>query len=94
MIDFNMKALVKKYGSWVRVQVAFYDFLFETASEMCATCFRETAVDEIMQGGFADGENVYETVIDKLEEIFETADAAWLQFIEAEEAEAQGCIDK
>ncbi|GAG42902.1 unnamed protein product, partial [marine sediment metagenome] len=32
--SFNEKKLIEKYGNWVRVQVAFYDFLFQKAIEI------------------------------------------------------------
>lgn len=89
MIDFNMKKLVAKYGSWVRVQVEFYDFLIETASKMTPKGFRETAMYEITAGNFADGEDFYETIIHKLEYIFTTAESAWLEFLRVELEEVE-----
>lgn len=84
MIDFNMKGLVEKHGTWVRVQVEFYDFLFETASELCAKHFREEATQEFLSGGFADTNEFYEVTIGKLEGLFATPEQAWLQFLEVE----------
>lgn len=54
------------------------------ASELCAAHFRETAFQEIASGGFADGEDVYERTVSKLEEMFATAESAWLDFLEQE----------
>jgi len=30
---FNNKKLIKKYGSWIKIQNAFYNFLFKKATE-------------------------------------------------------------
>jgi hypothetical protein len=83
-IMFHEEALVEKYGSWVRVQVAFYDFLFEAASELCPAHFREVAMESVMAGEWSDGSEFYEVTIDKLEEIFKTQEEAWQAFLEAE----------
>lgn len=83
-MGFQTEALVKKYGSWVRVQVAFYDFLFEKASGMCASCFTGTAIDNVAAHQWADGCRFYELTIKKLEEIFATPDEAWQSFLEGE----------
>ena len=80
-IEFDMKCLVKKYGSWVRVQVAFYDFLFMTATKMSPKNFRETVLVEIASGGFADGEGAYEKAMSILEETFATPESAWVAFL-------------
>lgn len=77
---FNDPALVAIYGSWVRVQVAFYDFLFLSALEMCPECFRQKAVAEAMSGGFADGEDFYERSVKKIEENLTDFDTAWNLF--------------
>lgn len=84
VLDFNNAELVEKYGSWVRVQVEFYDFLFASASEMCAQDFRDQANKSFQNGGFADGCDFYETVISKLENLMETPEQAWEQFMYVE----------
>jgi len=84
LIDFQDSKLLKKYGSWVRVQVAFYDFLFETGSELCPECFRERVVVDIVSGGWADGEGVYEETMTVLEKLFSSPDEAWEAFLRNE----------
>lgn len=80
-MDFSEKLLVGKYGSWVRVQVAFYDFLFMTASSLCPEHFRKTAIEEIAGGAWSDGSDIYETTIGNLEGLFSTPEKAWEAFL-------------
>jgi len=71
----GMKRLIDRYGSWVRVQVAFYDFIFEEALEQCAKCINDGIVD-----GFADGKNVYEDAVKAIELKFNSFGEAWKAF--------------
>ena len=80
-MSFDDESLVKKYGSWIKVQVAFYDFIFQEASKMCADCFKNKMLKEISQG-FADGEDVYEKSIKAIEELYPTFEDAWKSFCE------------
>lgn len=82
-MNFADPVLVEKYGSWVRVQVAFYDFLFERGSELCAMHFRESAVESVVNGDWAEGNEFYESIIGKLEELFDSAEEAWQEFCSA-----------
>jgi hypothetical protein len=77
---FGSKKLIDKYGSWVRVQVEFYDFLFETANEVCATCFNQNAMDSIANGEFSDGGVFYEKAVAAIESSFDTFENAWRVF--------------
>ena len=67
--------LIKIFGSWVRVQVAFYDFIFETALKTCASCFNESAVSD-----FADDGDLYEKSVAKIETHFSSFEEAWKAF--------------
>lgn len=78
MIDFNDPKLIKKFGSWMQVQVAFYDFLFMTANKICGQHFNE----KLGFGSFSDGNDFYEACIQAILEHFESANNAWNQFIE------------
>jgi len=84
---FNNAKLIEKHGSWMRVQVAFYDFLFESALNILPEEFREVAVAEAIAGGFADGEDLYERSITGIERHFESFDAAWQAFEQQEESD-------
>ena len=82
MSYFEIEQLINKYGSWVRVQVAFYDFIFEKGIELCPTHFRLTLVQKIITGGFADGEDLYERSVKKIEQIFPSFELAWKAFLD------------
>ncbi len=77
---FEDKELIEKYGSWVRVQVAFYDFIFQAAIELCPEHFRETFAKEAMSGGFAEGEDLYERSVLAIENHFVSVESAWSAF--------------
>lgn len=81
MIDFNNEKLIEKYGSWMRVQVAFYDFLFTTALNVCPGHFNELARASVEEGSFADGEEFYETQVKAITEQFPKQSDAWDKFI-------------
>jgi len=70
--------LVEKFGSWVRVQVAFYDFMFEQSLDTCATCVNETMIK-----GFADGMDPYEDAIISIEQNLPSFNEAWKAFNES-----------
>ena len=67
--------LIEKFGSWVRVQVAFYDFIFQQALEMCAHHTNESMIQ-----GFSDGEDPYEDAVKAIEGKFKSFDNAWAAF--------------
>ena len=73
MINFNDPTLVKKYGSWIKVQVAFYDFLFVYSQDLCPHHFNEMT--------FKSAHDFYEIAIEHIEDCFESADDAWNKFI-------------
>ena len=73
MIDFNDGRIVKKYPSWIKAQVAFYDFIFSKASQHCASCFNASA--------FADGNRFYEEAVKKIQELYPTPADAWNDFL-------------
>jgi len=78
-LPFMEVELVKKYGSWVRVQVAFYDFIFQEGTKICADCWKEKAIEEIYSG-FSDGEDLYERSVKDIEQAFSTPQQAWDAF--------------
>lgn len=80
---FDNKELIKKYGSWIKVQVAFYDFIFQQASELCPECFKNKAIEEISEG-FADGEFIYEKSIKAIKKLYPTFEDAWKDFLNKE----------
>jgi len=67
--------LVIRFGSWVRVQVAFYDFIFQQALELCPS-----HVTEALIAGFADGEDPYENAVKAIESKFNSFKEAWTAF--------------
>lgn len=77
MLDFDRAELVAKHRDWVRVQVAFYDFLFEAGSGLGADEFNS-------QGAFADGMEAYERATDNIGRRWPTASAAWSAFVAQE----------
>ena len=80
MPDFSDPELINKYGSWVRVQVAFYDFLFEKSLEMEAEMFNKI-VKEAVSGDFEDGAIAYEDAVCKIEHNFPSCQQAWKAFV-------------
>lgn len=86
MIVFKHPELIKKYGSWVKVQVAFYDFLFTTAISMCAKNIHDTLMLEIIIRGFKDGDKPYERLTTILENMFSTEEQAWEVFLRREDS--------
>lgn len=81
MIDFSKPELIKKYGSWMRVQVAFYDFLFTKGTKLCPAHFNQAA-KEAFENGFANGADVYENAVKMIEENLTTPQEAWNAFLE------------
>lgn len=77
---FNDPEMISFYGSWVRVQVAFYDFLFQHALQLCPEHFREQAIESAMDGQFADGEDFYESSVKKIESSLPDFNSAWVLF--------------
>ena len=71
VIDFNHPELVARHGSWVRVQVAFYDFLFETGTKLSAVDCREDMIRD-----FQDGKDPYEKPVRAVEHYWRSADQA------------------
>jgi len=83
-MNLNDPTLVAKYGSWVRVQVEFYDFLFESASKLCTTHWNQSAMMNALEGGFEDGNDFYETTVKAIEDEFPDVEDAWERFVKAE----------
>ena len=79
-LNFAAPELVAKFGSWMRVQVAFYDFLFAYGFKACPACFNQMATTEIIEG-FGDGGNVYETAIARIESNLPNPAEAWRLFV-------------
>ncbi len=78
-MDFTDKELVVKHGTWVKVQVAFYDFIFHEASKMCPEHFNNAEMQDIVDG-FAEGEDLYEASVREIEGKFKTPHEAWEAF--------------
>lgn len=70
---FGNPALIEKYGSWIRVQVAFYDFIYQQASRMCASHFNDKA---------AESNKFYDVCTKNIEETFNTFEDAWEAFLD------------
>ena len=85
-INFKSPELVAKYGSWIRVQVAFYDFLFTEALKLCPAHFNDLALKEVI-AEFADGENFYEQAIAQIEAAFAMPEEAWQLFLQQEQSD-------
>lgn len=79
---FDELQLVGKYGSWVKVQVAFYDFIFQEGTELCPAHWKEKADKE-----FKDGGDFYEQSVAQIEKRFVSFAAAWTAFLENERKE-------
>lgn len=79
MINFDDPILVDKFGSWVRVQVEFYDFIFQRGSGMCPKHYKDKTLQEQLMG-FADGEALYEDTVSAIEKLFKTQKEAWKAF--------------
>jgi hypothetical protein len=77
---FDDEILIKKYGSWIKAQVAFYDFIFQEATNLCIGCFKDKCLQEISDG-FKDGEFIYEKSIEAIKKMFPTFKKAWDEFL-------------
>lgn len=69
--------LVICFGSWTRVQVAFYDFIFGSALEMCPH-----HSNQAMMQGFLEGSDPYEDAVQAINKKFKTFEDAWSAFLE------------
>lgn len=87
-LPFEDVNLVEKYGSWVRVQVAFYDFIFKAGTQLCAKHWKGLAIEEAY-GQFADGGGIYERSVKGIERAFPDARSAWEAFMKAEQGETK-----
>lgn len=83
LINFADEHLIAKYGSWIRVQVAFYDFIFQTALDLCPKHFKDISLQQSLDG-FADGEEFYERSIKAIEGAFSSPEEAWQAFLQSE----------
>jgi hypothetical protein len=73
---FDAASLVEKYGSPIRVQVAFYDFLFEKALNKPVHGFALETIKSFEEGG-----DFYESTVKKIEELYPSLTTAWEEFI-------------
>jgi hypothetical protein len=78
-LNFHHPKLLKRYGTWVAVQVAFYDFIFQSAMQMHSGCIKEQMIAEWKDGG-----DPYEKAKANIELKYLTADAAWKAFLAEE----------
>ena len=76
--DFDIPSLVKHFGTWMKVQVAFYDFLFISASNLCPAHWNE----ELGMKNMTDGEAFYDNTTDTIARNFPTSTEAWQKFLE------------
>jgi len=76
MINFRDKFLIQKYGSWVRVQVAFYDFLFTEANKIC-----EHHLNEELLQHWKESDLLYERFISVIQNKWPTPESAWSDFL-------------
>lgn len=79
MINFSDPQLISIYGCWIRVQVAFYDFLFESSIDHDAETLRRIS-REAMESGLIDGEELYENFVTKIGLRFQSPQQAWDEF--------------
>ena len=74
--NFAEPSLVEKYGTWFRVQVAFYDFIFESSFDADAsTCNQAIAED------FAESSDPYKRMRDAVEAKYKTMEESWDAFV-------------
>jgi len=69
---FNNKKLIKKYGNWVEVQSAFYNFLFSKAIEEHIKNSNNQYSKEIQLK--------IESIMKTIERMFPTFNLAWEDF--------------
>ena len=84
-MNFEDPHLLAHYkGSWVRAQVAFYDFLFETSSTMTPEEFRKESMKAVTTGEFSDGTEFYEAIAARILKTYPTVQEAWTAFLARE----------
>ena len=76
---FDELELVGKYGSWVKVQVAFYDFIFLEGTRLCPKHWKEKGLR------FTDGNEYYDHSVEAIERRFLTFENAWTEFIKLQD---------
>ena len=74
--DFSNARLVARYGSWFAVQVAFYDFLFESSMK-----YNARQCNEIIREDFADGSDPYKRAKHAVELKYPAMSRAWTAFL-------------
>lgn len=67
-------------SDWIDKQVGFYDYLFETASDMCAECFKNKGLEDVF-AGWKDGEHIYDTTVAKIKELWDSFEIALICFV-------------
>lgn len=77
-MDFLNEDLINIHGNWVRVQVAFYDFLMK-----CALGKPDVNAEDVMM--FMNENDGYESLIERALDTFETPEVAWLCFLNTKE---------
>ena len=79
MINFSDPKMLERHGSWMRVQVAFYDFLFVRSSQLCTAHFNKQ-IKEVFEQGFAEGTSAYERMVQGVLQTWNTPEDAWNDF--------------
>lgn len=75
-MNFARKDLVEHFGSWIKVQVAFYDWLMlDGLGGMTANEFNKLTWKE--------GTKKYDEMVAKVEERYVTPSVAWTEFVKS-----------
>lgn len=77
-LDFSDTLLVEKFGTWFRVQVAFYDFLFTSSMTICTH-----HCNEVIASDFAEAGDAYNRMRAAIEKKYPTMVDAWRAFVTA-----------
>ena len=84
MISFHHQELIVEYGSWAKVQVEFYDFLFSTAGKSMIDEWSPAQRATYAKGeGMGQAEFLDKTIIE-IDKMFPNQEDAWAAFLEHE----------
>lgn len=78
--------LIEKFGTWVKVMIAFYDFVWQKAAEAKPELAQRAAdqTSPLALDDFAFGSPFFEQSVLSAAEVFPTMDDAWSAFLKAE----------
>ena len=82
-LHFGNPKLLNRFGAWMRVQAAFYDFLFSQVTS--PSLGPQNYTDYVLRGWFpeTDETDLYEETITAIEQKFPTFQDAWTAFVES-----------